>query len=64
MNVGATSPATSANTDFVSDRGLDDLYDLSVLTAEENGWEAEPREQFEARYRDEIAARNNKVSDR
>ena len=65
MNVGATSPATSAAAnDFISSEELDDLFQLSVLTAEENGWEAEPREEFERRYHEEIAERNSKVSER
>ena len=70
MRMEGTNPPTSttdepktssaANTDFVSSADLDDLYDLSVLTAEENGWEAETREEFERRYRKEIAMRDNR----
>ena len=60
MNVGATSPATSsAANDFISSDELEDLFQLHVLTAEENGWEAETREEFEWRYRKEIAMRDN-----
>lgn len=64
MNVGATSPATSsaANTDFISDRELDDLFELTVLTAQENDWEPPTREEFEARYCKEIARRDNRES--
>jgi hypothetical protein len=65
---GRNSPGvpriSAANTDFVSSADLDDLYDLSVLTAEENGWECDTREEFERRYREEVAERNSKVSER
>lgn len=65
MNVGATSPATSsaANENLTSSRELDDLFELTVLTAQENDWEPPTREEFEARYRKEVAARNSKVSE-
>ena len=61
MNVGATSPATqSAANDFISSAELDDLFQLHVLTAEENNWQAHTREEFEAQYKREIAMRDNR----
>jgi hypothetical protein len=59
-----SKPKTSAaaNTDFVSSADLEDLYDLSVLTAEENGWKVESREEFERRYRTEVAAQDSRKS--
>jgi hypothetical protein len=68
---GTTNPPTSttdapktsaAANDFVSDRDLDDLFELSVLTAQENDWEPETREEFEQHYHEEIVGRNSKVS--
>ena len=53
-------PKSAASTEFISNADLDDLYDLSVLTAEENGWEIPSREEFEARYRRELAKRDNR----
>jgi len=74
MRMEGTNPPTSttdepktssaANTGFVSTRDLDDLYELHILTQQENDWPIEPRERFEARYRQEIAERNSKVSER
>ncbi len=62
ISCGATSSA--ADTGFISSRELDDLYELYMLTQQENDWDIEPRDQFEARYREEVAARDNKVSER
>ena len=57
-----TAPKTSraADTGFASSAELDDLFELTVMTANENNWEPPTREAFEARYRKEIAQRDNR----
>ena len=56
------APKTSraADTGFASSAELDDLFELTVMTANENNWEPPTREEFEARYRKEIAQRYNR----
>lgn len=50
---------TGGPNDFVPDLALDALYRQAVVVAREFGWAVPSREEFEARYKEEMAAKRN-----